>query len=140
MGTLSPVHSFQPSPTMANIYPFPQPNPMDRLRLAWSILVNPIKMLINFRKTVATNSDFEETSSIFCFYKNEAKQIQILRIVDRNHNCNFEQVIFPTQQLLFATPPKVQLEIYTGTFISTVLTNRFACENLEIKVIERVTS
>ncbi|MGQ9869639.1 DUF1830 domain-containing protein [Leptodesmis sp.] len=94
-------------------------------------------MLINSRKTVATNSDFEEKSSIFCLYKNEAKQI--LHIVDSNHNCHFEQVIFPTQQLLFVTPPKIQLEIYTGTFISTVLTNRFACENLEIKVVERVT-
>ncbi len=110
---------------------------MDRIRLAWSILVNPIKMLINFKKTVAIDSDFEETGSIFCFYKNEAKQIQILRVVDRNHCCRFEQVIFPTQQLLFATPPQVELEVYTGTFISTVLTNKFACESLEIKVTER---
>lgn len=122
---------------MATIYPSPKPNPMDRFRLAWSILVNPIKMLINFKGTVATSLELEETRSIFCFYKNEAKQIQILRIVDNNHNCHFEQVIFPTQQLLFATPPKVQLEVYTGTFISTVLTNRLPCENIEIKVTER---
>ncbi len=122
---------------MANISPFPKPNPMDRLRLAWTILVSPLKTLITFKKTVASNLEFEETHSIFCFYKNDAKQIQILRIVDRNHNCHFEQVIFPTQQLLFATPPKVQLEVYTGTFISTVLTDKFACENLEIKVTER---
>lgn len=122
---------------MANIHPFPKPNLRDRFQLAWSILVNPIKMLINLKKTVTTNSDFDETHSIFCFYKNEAKQIQVLRIVDKNHYCYFEQVVFPTQQLLFATPPKIQLEVYTGTFISTVLTNKFPCENLEIKVTEK---
>lgn len=122
---------------MANLHPFPKPNPMDRLRLAWSILVNPVKMLINFNKSVATNSEFEDTHSIFCLYKNEAKQIQILRIVDQHYHCHFEKVIFPTQQLLFSTPPKVQLEIYTGTFISTVLTNKLTCEDLEIKVKER---
>lgn len=124
---------------MANIHPFPKPNPMDRLRLAWSILVNPIKMLINFKKPVITNPDFEKTDSIFCLYKNEATQIQILRILDNKRHPHFEQVIFPTQQLLFTTPPKVQLEIYTGTFISTVLTSKVACESLEIKVRERAT-
>lgn len=124
---------------MANPHPFSKPNPMTRLQLAWSILINPFKMLINLNKTVATSSDFKETNSIFCLYKNEAKQIQVLRIVDGNHYCHFEQVIFPTQQLLFATQPNVQLEVYTGTFISTVLTNKLTCEDLEIKVKERAT-
>jgi hypothetical protein len=124
---------------MANIPPSPKPSPVDRFRLAWSILVNPIKLLLSFGKTVAGTTDFENTPSIFCFYKNEAKQIQILRIVDDNRSCYFEQVIFPTQQLLFTTPPKVQLEVYTGTFVSTVLTDKLTCEDLEIKVTERAT-
>jgi hypothetical protein len=122
---------------MANIFPSPKPSPMDRFRLAWSILVNPIKLLFNLRKAVTHHTDFEKSPSIFCFYKNEVKQIQVLRIVDDNHYCYFETVIFPTQQLLFTTPPKVQLEVYTGTFSSTVLTDRITCEDLAIKVEER---
>jgi hypothetical protein len=122
---------------MANIYPPPKPTPRDRLRLAWAILVNPFKVFFNLNKTAVNNKDSETSHSVFCFYKNEVKQIQILRIVDENHYCHFEQVIFPTQQLLFATPPKVQLEVYTGTFIATVLTDKLTCEDLEIKVSDR---
>jgi hypothetical protein len=122
---------------MANFFPSSKISPMDRVRLAWSILVNPVKLLLNFGKRVTTHTDLENTQPIFCFYRNEVKQIQILRIVDDNHYCHFETVIFPTQQLLFATPPKVQLEVYTGTFVATVLTNRLTCEDLEIKVKER---
>ncbi|MBW4583463.1 MAG: DUF1830 domain-containing protein [Tildeniella nuda ZEHNDER 1965/U140] len=68
---------------------------------------------------------------IVCCYANVSSRIQIVRI-SNIPNWYFERVVFPGQRLLFEAVPAAQLEIHTGTMASAILSDRIACESLQI--------
>jgi Domain of unknown function (DUF1830) len=78
--------------------------------------------------TLATGS----ANPILCCYVNTSNQIQIARITDIP-NWYFERVVFPGQRLLFEAPAVAQLEIHSSGTASAILTDRIACDRLQVK-------
>lgn len=70
-------------------------------------------------------------NQILCFYKNTTSQIQILRI-SHSTNCDFEQIVFPGEQMLFEAFPQAELEIHMDSTTGATLTNKILCSNLEV--------
>jgi hypothetical protein len=68
---------------------------------------------------------------ILCCYANNTSQIQIARIANIA-NWYFERVIFPKQRFLFEALPEAELEVYTYSSPTTLLTARLRCKSLEI--------
>ncbi|QUY45482.1 DUF1830 domain-containing protein [Acaryochloris marina] len=66
-----------------------------------------------------------------CCYVNQTAHFQVLRIVNIPY-FYFERAVFPGQQLLFETPPTAQIEVYTGSPMSAMLSDRFPCTQLFI--------
>lgn len=66
---------------------------------------------------------------ILCSYVNATSQIQIARIANVA-DWYFERVVFPGQHLLFEAPPEAQLEIYTGTIATAILSEKIRCDRL----------
>lgn len=73
----------------------------------------------------------EHRRKILCHYANNTSQIQIARIANIA-NWYFERVIFPKQRFLFEALPEAELEIYTYSSPTTLLTARLQCESLEV--------
>ena len=42
----------------------------------------------------------------------------------------FERVVFPGQRLLFEAPRSAELEIFTGSFSTALLSQRIKCEKI----------
>lgn len=72
-----------------------------------------------------------EGHSILCFYQNTTDKIQIAKISNFK-NCYLEQVIFPAEKILFDAFPEAELEIYTGSMISSVLSQKIICSQLQV--------
>lgn len=68
---------------------------------------------------------------IICCYVNTSTHIEIARITNIP-NWYFERVIFPGQRLVFEAPAIAKLEIHTGTAISSILSETFSCQELEL--------
>lgn len=68
---------------------------------------------------------------ILCYYVNNTNKIQITRITNIA-NWYFERVIFPKQRFLFEALPEAELEVYTYSSPTTLLTAKLQCESLEI--------
>ena len=68
---------------------------------------------------------------VLCCYVNSTSHIQVVRIVNIPA-WHFERVVFPGQRLLFEASPQGQLEIYTGSMASAILSDKISCENLRI--------
>jgi len=64
---------------------------------------------------------------ILCFYKNTTNQIQIARLSQQ-----FEQVVFPGEQLLFEAIPEAELKIESEIITGKVMTNKVPCLNLQV--------
>lgn len=64
---------------------------------------------------------------ILCFYKNTTNQIQIARLSQQ-----FEQVVFPGEQLLFEAIPEAELKIESEIITGEVATNKLSCLNLQV--------
>ncbi len=73
-----------------------------------------------------------DSGSIFCCYVNSTSQIQVARITNIA-TWYFERVVFPGQRLLFEAPVDSQLEIHTGTLASAILSDRLACQELQVR-------
>lgn len=67
--------------------------------------------------------------NILCSYTNHTQKVQIGRISNIT-NWYLERVIFPGQRLVFEAPPQAELEIYTSSFSSAILSERIRCEQL----------
>lgn len=72
-----------------------------------------------------------ESTAILCCYVNSTSQIQVSRI-SNIEGWYFERIVFPGQRLLFEAPLEAQLEIYTGELASAILSERIACERLQV--------
>ncbi|MBD2016557.1 DUF1830 domain-containing protein [Microcoleus sp. FACHB-53] len=81
---------------------------------------------------IQKNQTSSEGHPLLCFYKNTTDKIQIAKIYSFK-NCYFEQVIFPAETILFNAYPEAELEIYTGSMISTVLIEKILCSQLQVK-------
>jgi hypothetical protein len=71
------------------------------------------------------------SNQILCCYVNFSNQVQVARI-DNIPNWYFERTVFPGQRLLFEAPANAQLEIYTATTASTILSDRIWCQSLQV--------
>jgi hypothetical protein len=74
----------------------------------------------------------ECSETTLCCYVNNTSQIQIGRIANVA-NYYLERVIFPGQRLLFEAPPQAELEIYTNSFSSALLSQKLRCESLVLQ-------
>jgi hypothetical protein len=74
----------------------------------------------------------ENSTTILCCYVNNTSQIQIGRIAN-TANYYLERVVFPGQRLLFEAPPQAELEIYTNSFSSALLSQKLRCESLALQ-------
>ena len=72
-----------------------------------------------------------ESQPILCFYQNTTDKIQVVKISNIK-NCYFEQVVFPAEKILFEAFPEAELEIYTGSMISAVLSEKLICSQLQV--------
>lgn len=70
------------------------------------------------------------SKKISCCYINHSDKVQIGRI-SNVADWYLERVIFPGQRLLFEAPAEAELEIYTNSFSSAILSERIRCEHLE---------
>jgi hypothetical protein len=66
-------------------------------------------------------------TQILCFYKNTTNQIQIASLPQQ-----FEQVVFPGEQLLFEAIPDAELKIESEVITGEVATNKVPCLNLQV--------
>ncbi|PPT06489.1 hypothetical protein CKA32_001689 [Geitlerinema sp. FC II] len=73
-----------------------------------------------------------DKTRILCYYSNRSSKIQVARI-SNVPNWYFERVVFPGQRLIFESYPTAQLEVYTGTVASAVLSDSIACERLQVR-------
>lgn len=64
---------------------------------------------------------------ILCFYKNTTGYIQIARLYQQ-----FEQVVFPGEQLLFEAIPDAELKIESEVIAGEVATNKVPCLSLQV--------
>lgn len=64
-----------------------------------------------------------------CCYVNQTDKVQIGRI-SNIPDWYFERVVFPGQHLLFEAPQSGELEIYTGSFSTALLSQRIKCASL----------
>lgn len=71
------------------------------------------------------------TNSILCCYTNSSSHIQVVRS-EEVPDWYFERVVFPGQRLLFEALSVAQLEVYTGTLATAILTDRVSCESLRV--------
>ena len=69
------------------------------------------------------------SEKFLCCYVNNSNNIQVARItnIDRWY---FERVVFPGQRLLFEAPRSAELEIFTGSFSTALLSQRIKCEKI----------
>jgi hypothetical protein len=75
--------------------------------------------------------DIFPVEDTLCCYQNRTPQIQVVRIANVP-NWYFERVVFPSQQILFEAPTEAQLEVHTGTSISSILTDTICCDRLRV--------
>lgn len=68
---------------------------------------------------------------ILCCYLNNTSRIQVAQIANVL-DWYFERVVFPGQHLLFEALPNAELEIYGGTPVSAILSNRISCNFLRV--------
>jgi hypothetical protein len=66
---------------------------------------------------------------IVCSYTNHTGTLQIARI-SNILGWYYERVVFPGQHLLFEAPAMGILEIYTGSFASSILSEQIPCQDL----------
>ena len=71
------------------------------------------------------------SESIFCFYINITSQIQIIKITNVS-NCDWKQVVFPGQQLIFEAMTSAKLEIYTNESAASMPSNIIPCQHLRV--------
>ncbi len=64
-------------------------------------------------------------------YSNRTQHIQIIR--SNIQSWYLERAVFPHQQFCFNAPTEAQLEIYTNSNISMILSDRLLCKNLQSK-------
>ena len=75
---------------------------------------------------------------IFCFYINITSQVQIIKITNVS-NCDWKQVIFPGQRLIFEAMTSVRLEIYTNESATAIPSDIIPCQHLRV-IDETVTA
>jgi hypothetical protein len=77
------------------------------------------------------------SQEIFCYYTNDTDQYQIIRI--SNIPCwFFERVVFPGKSVTFSTFPNSLLEVHTGVFSSSILSDIIPCDRLLLKPDRKV--
>lgn len=75
---------------------------------------------------------------IICHYTNDTDQYQIIRI--SNIPCwFFERAIFPRQSITFKAFSDALLEVHTGVFSSSILSDIIPCDRLRQKSDHRMS-
>jgi Domain of unknown function (DUF1830) len=72
----------------------------------------------------------ERSDMILCHYTNITRRPQIVR-VENIENWFLERVIIPGGSLIFEAPAAAQLEIFSSDAITTTLSDRIWCEQLQ---------
>jgi Domain of unknown function (DUF1830) len=69
---------------------------------------------------------------MLCHYTNTTRYIQIARIanIDRWF---LERVIIPGGSMIFEAPAAAQLEIYSSETVTSTLSDRIRCEQLQVR-------
>lgn len=79
---------------------------------------------------ISTEISSPETSLILCYYINKSNDIQIIRAMS-GVKCDFEQVLFSRERMLFIALPESYLEIYSSR-IHGVRSSKVDCKQLHI--------
>ncbi|QUY45556.1 DUF1830 domain-containing protein [Acaryochloris marina] len=77
----------------------------------------------------------ETSQGLRCRYANQTSNFQIIRIVELP-NFFFERVVCPGQQLVFEANLDSQLEVHSGSLISSVLSDTIPCCRLALERIK----
>jgi Domain of unknown function (DUF1830) len=73
-----------------------------------------------------------EFDMILCRYTNTTRHIQIARI-ENIGGWFLERVIIPEGSLIFEAPVAAQLEIYSSEAVTSTLSDRIWCEQLQVR-------
>jgi Domain of unknown function (DUF1830) len=73
-----------------------------------------------------------EFDMILCHYTNTSRHIQIARIQNID-GWFLERVIIPGGSLIFEAPAVAQLEIYCSKTVTSTLSDRIRCEQLQVR-------
>lgn len=73
-----------------------------------------------------------EFDMILCHYTNTTRHIQIARIANID-SWFLERVIIPGGSLIFEAPAAAQLEIYCSKTVTSTLSDRIRCEQLQVR-------
>jgi Domain of unknown function (DUF1830) len=69
---------------------------------------------------------------ILCHYTNTTRHIQVARIANVD-SWFLERVIIPGGSMIFEAPTAAQLEIYSSETVTSTLSDRIRCEQLQIR-------
>ncbi len=72
-----------------------------------------------------------QTLKILCCYFNTTREMQLVRLSDKN-NCRLEKAVFPLERLLFEATPNKKLEVYIEQNGRKVLQENIDCNDLQI--------
>lgn len=73
-----------------------------------------------------------EETSLLCFYTNQSRSIQVLRIANISYNY-WERVVFPGQRLMFEAARDAKLEVYSSENFNNLLADVIPCHKLEVQ-------
>jgi hypothetical protein len=71
----------------------------------------------------------EQSKKIRCCYINRTRQFQVIRITNVQF---FERTVLPGEQCIFEADQQAELEVYTHTYVSAILTQRIVCDRLVV--------
>lgn len=69
---------------------------------------------------------------MLCHYTNTTRHIQVARIANI-HSWFLERVIIPGGSMIFEAPVAAQLEIYSSETVTSVLSDKIRCEQLQVR-------
>jgi hypothetical protein len=69
---------------------------------------------------------------ILCHYTNTTHHIQVARIANIN-SWFLERVIIPGGNMIFEAPEAAQMEIYSNETVTSTLSDRIWCEQLQVR-------
>ncbi|WP_366918637.1 DUF1830 domain-containing protein [Acaryochloris sp. IP29b_bin.148] len=71
-----------------------------------------------------------DNNDVSCHYVNKTQAIQVVRVVTFPHQF-LERTLLPRQQLRFEAPPYAELEVYTYSNATAILSAKILCASLQ---------
>lgn len=82
------------------------------------------------RKTERQRSEEAASNNVSCYYINKTQAIQVVRVVTLPHQF-LERTLLPRQELRFEATPYAELEVYTYSNATAILSAKILCAGLQ---------